>query len=481
MNEIGVIYARLSREEDSELNKKSLSIENQIQGLLDYAKEHKIKILKVYSDDGFTGGNLNRPGLIELLNDMYKRKFNILLIKDISRLGRVMHQVGHLLEDVFPNNSIQVISVNDDYNSKTYHGESIVIKNFLNDYYLKDFKRKCHNALLYRAHTIHLNYYPKYGYYFDSERKEQVDPYASKIVKQIFYYAIDGKSTSEIAATLNENGVLTRSRYAVEILGLNPLKRHPSLKWKAGNVWEILKDYEYVGHSLNLVRKENPPILLKNTHHAIISEEMFKKANEKIKRKIKNNNYDRLTKILIDANSGKTLTYVTSKSKENEDYYYSRISKYSIKVKKLKMFLYYECIKILKDYIKNDQVLTEICRKRILQRDSLDIDNLKKQLEILKNKFTDLSEQFFNNQINRFKFEEKSKVISNQINTTENNINNYQTLFTKTLEVRSKLKVFLEVFDNDTERIELIRKMISTVIINHEKGIIIINYKFGKY
>ena len=85
------------------------------------------------------------------------------------------------------------------------------------------------------------------------------------------------------------------------------------------------------------------------------------------------------------------------------------------------MFLYYECIKILKDYIKNDQVLTEICRKRILQRDSLDIDNLKKQLEILKNKFTDLSEQFFNNQINRFKFEEKSKVISNQINTTENN------------------------------------------------------------
>ena len=142
MNEIGVIYARLSREEDSELNKKSLSIENQIQGLLDYAKEHKIKILKVYSDDGFTGGNLNRPGLIELLNDMYKHKFNILLIKDISRLGRVMHQVGHLLEDVFPNNSIQVISVNDDYNSKTYHGESIVIKNFLNDYYLKDFKRK---------------------------------------------------------------------------------------------------------------------------------------------------------------------------------------------------------------------------------------------------------------------------------------------------------------------------------------------------
>ena len=267
----------------------------------------------------------------------------------------------------------------------------------------------------------------------------------------------------------------------MEILGLNPLKRHPSFKWKAGNVWEILKDYEYVGHSLNLVRKENPPILLKNTHHAIISEEMFKKANEKIKRKIKNNNYDRLTKILIDANSGKTLTYVTSKSKENEDYYYSRISKYSIKVKKLKMFLYYECIKILKDYIKNDQVLTEICRKRILQRDSLDIDNLKKQLEILKNKFTDLSEQFFNNQINRFKFEEKSKVISNQINTTENNINNYQTLFTKTLEVRSKLKVFLEVFDNDTERIELIRKMISTVIINHEKGIIIINYKFGKY
>ena len=244
MDEVGVIYARLSREDEEKLeeDKKSLSIENQIQGLLDYAKEHNIKILQVYSDDGFTGGNLNRPGFIELLNDMYKHKFNILIIKDISRLGRVMHQVGYLLEDVFPKNSIQVISVNDDYNSKTYHGESIVIKNFLNDYYLKDFKRKCHHALLYRAHTIHLNYYPKYGYYFDSEKKEQVDPYAAKIVKQIFSYAIDGKSTSEIAARLNENGVLTRSRYAVETLGLKPLKKHPSITWTAGNIWEILKD-----------------------------------------------------------------------------------------------------------------------------------------------------------------------------------------------------------------------------------------------
>ena len=483
MDEVGVIYARLSRvdEEKSDIDKKSLSVENQIQGLLDYAKEHNITITKVYSDDGFTGGNLNRPGFLELLNDMYKQKFNILLIKDISRLGRVMHQVGYLLEDVFPKNSIRVISINDDYDSKTYNGDSIVIKNFLNDYYLKDFKKKCHNALLYRAHTIHLNYYPKYGYYFDSEKKEQVDPYASKIVQQIFYYALDGKSTSEIAAMLNEDGVLTRSRYAVEVLGLKPLKKHPSLSWNAGNVWEILKDYEYVGHSLNLIKKENPPILLKNTHHAIITEEMFKLVNEKIKRKIKNNNYDKMGKILIDANSGKALTYVTSKSKKKDDYYYSRISKYSIKVKKIQMLLYNECGKILKNYINNDRILSEICKKKSLQLGSFEIDDMKKQLEMFKNKFTDLLEQFFNNQINKFKFENKSKEIANQINILENHINNHQTLYTKSLEVRNRLNNFLEVFDNDTEKIELIKKMISSVIINNEKGIIIINYKFCEY
>ena len=134
------IYARLSREDEDKIdgNKESRSIENQIKVLSDYATQNEFEIYEVYYDDGISGATQERPAFQKMLEDAKKKKFNILLVKDISRLGRTMHHVGKLIDETFPSLNIRVISINDKYDSSTYKDdESIVIRNFLNAYYLK--------------------------------------------------------------------------------------------------------------------------------------------------------------------------------------------------------------------------------------------------------------------------------------------------------------------------------------------------------
>ena len=191
------IYARLSREDEEKIdgNNESRSIENQIKTLTNYANEHHFEIINIYYDDGYSGSNMDRPGFQQMLNDAKNKVFNVLLIKDLSRLGRKLYQVGTLVEKTLPQMGIRLIAINDNYDATTYKDdESVVLRNFLNDYYLKEFRRKCRASLAHRVQTIHINYYPKYGYIYDSEGTEQIDPYASDIVKLIFELSISFSS-----------------------------------------------------------------------------------------------------------------------------------------------------------------------------------------------------------------------------------------------------------------------------------------------
>ena len=140
MKSLVAIYARLSREDEGKIDgsKESRSIENQIKGLTSFANENDFEIYEIYYDDGFTGADFNRPAFQRMLNDIKQRKFNILLVKDFSRIGRSLYKVGKFVEETLPQNNIRLISINDKYDSsKNFNEESIVLKAFLNDYYLK--------------------------------------------------------------------------------------------------------------------------------------------------------------------------------------------------------------------------------------------------------------------------------------------------------------------------------------------------------
>ena len=142
-----VVYARLSREDEDKIDgnkKESRSIENQIKFLTSHAEKNGLVVTKIYYDDGVSGGTFDRPAFNEMIKDMKRKRFNIILIKDFSRLGRAMHKVGDFVENIFPAYNIRLISVSDNYDSFTsVDDESVVLRYFVNEFYLKDFKKKC--------------------------------------------------------------------------------------------------------------------------------------------------------------------------------------------------------------------------------------------------------------------------------------------------------------------------------------------------
>ena len=327
MKNKAVIYVRLSREDEDKIDskKESRSIENQIKTLKTFAQEQGFYIQEIYSDDGYSGADFNRPAFKRLLEDLELNKFDVILIKDLSRLGRSLHRVGELIENVFPQKGIRVISVNDKYDSRIYNDDiSIVFKSFLNDYYLREFRKKCKKARQHYAQTKHLNYYPKYGYCFDEDGREFVEDYSSCIVQRIFStIANEGLSCGAVAKQLNDEGILTRSAYATQVLGLKSLHKQPASMWNAEKVWGIATDYEYCGHSINWLRHdEEEKILLRNTHEKIITEELFFAVQEKIKTHSKViEKLGHLGKYIIDIQTGKNLLF----SKKQQIYFLREI------------------------------------------------------------------------------------------------------------------------------------------------------------
>ena len=105
------VYCRLSKDDD--LQGESASIANQRDMLEKYCEKQGWEVVAVYQDDGFTGLNMERPDLQRMLRAIERRQINLVITKDLSRLGRNYLQTGHLIEDFFPRNGVRYIAMND--------------------------------------------------------------------------------------------------------------------------------------------------------------------------------------------------------------------------------------------------------------------------------------------------------------------------------------------------------------------------------
>ncbi len=112
---ITALYVRLSR--DDELEGESNSISNQKTLLLDYARRHKFKNVRIFVDDGVSGVTMNRNGFQEMMVLVEAGKVSTVIVKDMSRLGRNYLEVGQLTETVFPMHNVHFIAVNDGVDS----------------------------------------------------------------------------------------------------------------------------------------------------------------------------------------------------------------------------------------------------------------------------------------------------------------------------------------------------------------------------
>lgn len=477
MKQVAAIYVRLSREDEEKVDgsRESRSIENQIKTLSTYALKNDFNIYKIYCDDGVSGASLDRPGFNSLIKDMNMKRFNIVIVKDLSRLGRNLHQVGELVEEIFPTNNIRCIAVNDNYDSKTYDGdESIVLKIFLNAYYLKDFKNKIHNSIKYRAKHKSLVSTSKYGY-LKKDGKFIIDPYASSIVRKIFELAADNVPMTKIAQWLNENKVLTRARYQCEVLKLPSNHIHLGDKWTSSFVQGILTDYEYCGHSLNCNRsKIMEPVLIRNTHEAIVSEEVFAKAQKVTRRKVKNDipKPDNIGNIIYLKDTNKKF-YLCYKDRKKP--------KYSCKTEH-----------ILLDMNDLHQAIFEDIRNVILEKDTYinrikqrmlndvgNIDELKIKLKKINLEYTKLLEKYFANNISEISFNKQCEELLFEIRKTENRIKDAAIVESKIELMVSRFNNFLRDIKLDESKIvDIIKTVVSKVEVAIIDGCIKLNIKY---
>jgi DNA invertase Pin-like site-specific DNA recombinase len=209
------IYIRLSLEDGdlSSGNKmESESITNQRSMLVDYIHTspelYGAEIME-FCDDGYSGKNFDRPGVKRLIEAARNGGVQCVLVKDLSRFGRDYITVGNYIFRVFPFLGVRFISVNDRFDSQRKGDLDSLDTSFrtlIYDLYSRDLSRKVRSAKKNLAERgVYINPVAPYGYVKDPNDKHHlmIDPEPTKVVKRIFALVAEGKSTAQVAQTLN--------------------------------------------------------------------------------------------------------------------------------------------------------------------------------------------------------------------------------------------------------------------------------------
>ncbi len=291
MNDIRVgIYVRLSV--DDLLEGESMSIENQKLLLTDVCFRQQWKIIDIYSDDGFTGLNFNRPDVQRLIADARSGKINLILVKDLSRFGRSHLECGYYEEVLFPSIGCRFIALNDGIDTASDSNDLLPFYNLYNEQYSIDQSRRVTTAKRARAKAgKYMGAVAPYGYE-KSENGLVIDETAAETVRMVFKLRADGMTCGKIAAHMNKLGAVTPWVYHCGKENI-PNRRKSCQKWTEGMVSRILKQEMYIGttvqfktHSLSyknhtqIKSKNDERIRCENAHPAIIDRAIWDKVQK---------------------------------------------------------------------------------------------------------------------------------------------------------------------------------------------------------
>lgn len=302
MRDAIAMYLRTSLEDYGKVHRlldQSFSITNQKKLIQNYLAEHEdltgSEAIE-YIDDGFSGTNTNRPRFQDMLRDIEAGCVGTVIVKDLSRLGRSYLEIGDFLERVFPMAGTRVIAINDGYDSADFIGTTggidVAFRNFIYDSYSKDLSTKVRSAMKVRMEKGKFISHPPYGYMKSPEDKHHLipDPETAPIVQEIFRMVLDGRTTSQVAAHLNGQGVLTPLQYKQH--KLKAACQNRELLWTHIMVVNILHNYKYTGAMVNHTRESrhlrdknqrrtSPEewIIVENAHEPLVSKEWFEKAD----------------------------------------------------------------------------------------------------------------------------------------------------------------------------------------------------------
>ena len=325
---ITALYERLSR--DDEQAGESNSIQNQKKYLEEYARQHGLRNIRHFYDDGYSGTNFNRPGFAALLEEVEAGRVETLVVKDLSRLGRNYIEVGRLTEEFFPNHDIRLVAVSDNIDTDEGENELAPIRNLFNEWYVRDISKKRRISNKIKGNAGEPMGQPPYGYVKDPENPKRwiVDEEAAQVVRRIYRMTLEGVGTEQIAAKLEEDGVLTPRAYR-QSKGINrpgKVKDLPPTHWNSSSVIKMLSVQEYCGDILNFKtysksyknkkRLENDRenwAIFKDVHEPIIERAVFEQVQQKRgkmrKRQAKDGERSMFSGLLVCADCGSNLHF----------------------------------------------------------------------------------------------------------------------------------------------------------------------------
>ena len=421
---LAALYMRLSK--DDEDKEESESITNQRKILKSFAEENNYEIYDEYVDDGYSGTNFNRPNFKRMIKDIKSGKVNMVITKNLARLGRDYIETGRYIESFFPENGIRYIAILDDVD--TYldkNCDTIAFKNIMNDFYAKETSknikktknRKKQEGFYYIA-------VPPFGYKKINKSGDlEIDEVAADIVRRIFREFLNGKGTYQIAKLLNNEKITTPGIYLKMSNVLNHTTGTTEI-WRHTTIKRILTNPIYIG---TIVQNKRKKISYKSKKMVVLPENMQTKKEKHHPAIIDEDTWNTVQRMLNNSNS--------QKIKEEDPLLKSLLYCYHchnrLKIRK-KQEKYKDTVKIRR-YIycstASRKVSNQTCYNQYINYDRFEKEVLEKISEIFEEYLN--SEAFDNNELldnliksqsNKGRLEEKLNQINEQLNVINKKI-----------------------------------------------------------
>ena len=298
---IAALYLRLSKDDDG-INESS-SISTQRKMLLSFAKENGYKVYDVYIDDGYSGTNFDRPDFKRMIQDILDKKVNMVITKDLSRLGREYITTGQYTEIFFPENRVRYIAINDGYDSINLYNDVAPFKNVVNEMYARDTSKKIKSAFVTKMEEgSYIGSFAPYGYRKDPEDKNHliIDENTAPIIKEIFAMAEMGTKPIDIARYLNNSGIMTPAQYRCHTRPHLNIDNYSKRKeWTSESISKILRNIIYLGHTAQgktekasykskviISKPKSEWKIVENKHEPIITQEQFDNVRKRVEGRI---------------------------------------------------------------------------------------------------------------------------------------------------------------------------------------------------
>ena len=306
------LYCRLSQ--DDGLEGDSNSIQNQKNILQKFAEDHHFPNPCFYVDDGFSGGNFQRPAFQQMISDMENGEIGIIVTKDLSRLGRNQLHTGLYIEERFPMFGVRYIAINDNVDTDSSESNDLMpFKNLFNEWFIRDTSRKIRAVLKAKAERGEwLGTRAPYGYIRNPDTKKlEVDEEAAAIVRRIFAMCASGNGPSQIARILKKEQVLTPTMYAYTKYGMTHtgLDTQRPYHWSGDTVADMLENEIYLGNTVNMKystksykdkrrveHSREECLVFENTHPALVTQEVWDIVQRVRKSKRRRTNMDEQNK-----------------------------------------------------------------------------------------------------------------------------------------------------------------------------------------